>query len=136
MYFLCVFTLFLAYFGQPDNQMGWATSMLFASINPISIPNPWHFCKIILRSCGAGKWHFFGFGLLGFSKKNCCFFPMKISLAFIWGIIYSCTIDGFFRILEKTSSELICIRLYIFFEIFRPKLDALEWYLNDEFYFK
>jgi hypothetical protein len=35
------------------------------------------------------------------------FSPMKISLAFIWGIIYFWTMDGFFRILEKTSSELI-----------------------------
>ena len=26
--------------------------------------------------------------------------------------IFFCTIDGFFRILEKTSSELICTRLY------------------------
>ena len=32
---------------------------------------------------------------------------------FIWGIIYFCTINGFFRILEKTSSELICTRLYV-----------------------
>ena len=47
--------------------------------------------------------------------KKCifCFFPMKTSLPFIWGIIFFCTMDGFFRILENTSSELICTRLYI-----------------------
>ena len=54
------------------------------------------------------------FLVIGFFKKNICFcfFPMKISLAFIWGFLYFCTMDGFFRILEKTSSELICTRLY------------------------
>ena len=31
------------------------------------------------------------------------------------GIIYFCTVDGFFRKLEKTSSELICTRLYFRF---------------------
>ena len=45
-----------------------------------------------------------------FSKKNKknCFNSMKRPKAFIWGIIYFCTMDGFFRILEKTSSDLIC----------------------------
>ena len=38
---------------------------------------------------------------------------MKITLAFIWGIVHFCTIDGFFRILKKTSSKLICTRLYL-----------------------
>ena len=63
----------------------------------------------------AGKWFFFDFWLhiRFFKKKNCCFFPMKISLAFIWGIIYFCTMDGFFRILENTSSELICTWPYV-----------------------
>ena len=37
----------------------------------------------------------------------CCFFLMKTTLAFIRGIIFFCNMDGFFRILEKTSSELI-----------------------------
>ena len=60
---------------------------------------------------------FFGFGFLflGFSKKKCfCFFQMKISVPFIWGIIYFYTTDGFPRTLEKTWSELICTRLYFF----------------------
>ena len=38
---------------------------------------------------------------------------MEISLAFIWDVIYFCTMEGFFRILEKTSSKLICTQLYI-----------------------
>ena len=49
-----------------------------------------------------------------FQEKNfakICFISMKTSSPFIWGIIYFCTMDGFFRILEKTSSELICTRL-------------------------
>ena len=46
---------------------------------------------------GAGKWVFFWVGHFIASS----------------GIIYSCTMDGFFRILEKTSSELICTWLYV-----------------------
>ena len=42
-----------------------------------------------------------------------CFISMKTSSPFIWGIIYFCNMDGFFRIMEKTSSELICTRLYL-----------------------
>ena len=45
-------------------------------------------------------------------KKNCCIL-LKRPKAFIRGIIFFCTMDGFFRILEKTSSELICTRLYV-----------------------
>ena len=51
----------------------------------------------------------FCFLLLGFSKKK---IPIKISMAFMWGIIYIFLHYGFFRIWEKTSSELICTRLY------------------------
>ena len=50
-----------------------------------------------------------------FQKKCFCFFQMKISVPFIWGIIYFYTTDGFPRILEKTWSELICTRLYFFY---------------------
>ena len=52
---------------------------------------------------------FLVFGLWFFFK---CFSPIKINLAFIWGIVYFCTMDGFLRILEKTSSQLICTQLY------------------------
>ena len=36
---------------------------------------------------------------------------MKTSSPFIWGIIFFCTMDDFFRMLEKRLSELICTRL-------------------------
>ena len=49
----------------------------------------------------------FGFGLFQKQKQKICFFPMKIIVAFVWVIIYFCTMDGFFRILEKTSSEVL-----------------------------
>ena len=43
------------------------------------------------------------------------FFPslLKTSSPCIWGIIYFCNTNGFFRILEKTSSELIFTQLYV-----------------------
>ena len=44
------------------------------------------------------------------------FFSMKITLALIWGILYFCTMDRFFRILKKGLSELICTRLYYYVE--------------------
>ena len=47
------------------------------------------------------------------TKQKNCFISMKTSRPFIWGIIYFCNMDGFFRILEKTSSKLICTRLYL-----------------------
>ena len=58
---------------------------------------------------------FFLGGHFDFFSKNVffCFILLKRPKAFIWGIIFFCTMDGFFRILEKTSSELICTRLYI-----------------------
>ena len=40
-----------------------------------------------------------------FISKKKCFKSMKTSSPFIRGIIYFCTMDGFRRILEKTSSE-------------------------------
>ena len=46
-------------------------------------------------------------------KKKFLFFSMKINMAFTWGSIYFCTMDGFFRILKKALSELICTQLYI-----------------------
>ena len=66
------------------------------------------------------------------SRPFFCFISMKTSSPFIWGIIYFCTMDGFFRILEKTSSELICTRLYIQFWsaqiiIFVPEIKVLPF---------
>ena len=56
----------------------------------------------------------FGFWLLGCSKKFFFGFSVwKKPRSFIWGSIYSCTMDGFFTIFKKAVSELICTRLYI-----------------------
>ena len=56
----------------------------------------------------------FGFWLLGWSKKKLFYFSVcKKPRRFIWGSIYSCTMDGFFRIFKKAVSELICTRLYL-----------------------
>ena len=56
----------------------------------------------------------FGFWLLGWSKKIFFGFSVcKKPRRFIWGSIYSCTMDGFFRIFKKAVSELICTRLYL-----------------------
>ena len=51
------------------------------------------------------KWLLFSFLVFGFSV-------WKKPRRFIWGSIYSCTMDGFFRIFKKAVSELICTRLY------------------------
>ena len=41
---------FWAYVGQPLNPIGWATSMIFISINPTNPrTNLWYFCQKILR---------------------------------------------------------------------------------------
>ena len=53
------------------------------------------------------KWLLFSFLVFGFSV-------WKKPRRFIWGSIYSCTMDGHFRIFKKAVSELICTRLYIF----------------------
>ena len=59
---------FWAYVGQPQNHIGWATSMPFASINPTNPRTyPWNFHKKILRIGRVEKLSFF------------CFIPMKIS---------------------------------------------------------
>jgi hypothetical protein len=102
---------FWAYVRQPHDHIGWATPMPFASINSTNPrTNPWNFHEKTLRIGGAGKWGFFESAILNFF----CFISMKTSSPCIWGIIYFYTMDGFFRILEKTSSELICSRLYIY----------------------
>ena len=60
----------------------------------------WEFEELILKIGRAGKWHFFGFCVIGFFEKKILFLflPIKISLAFLWGIIY-------FSALWMVSSE-------------------------------
>ena len=61
----------------------------------------------------------FGFWLLGWSKKFFFGFSVcKKPRRFIWGSIYSCSMDGFFRIFKKAVSELICTRLYFISEFY------------------
>ena len=52
---------------------------------------------------------------------------MKRVKAFIWGIIHFCTKDGFFRILEKTSFQLICTQLYLtYYQVITLPLKAVQ----------
>ena len=90
--------------------------MPFASIN--SMTNLWNFHEKTLRIGWAGKWDFFESArlIIFFFSKN-LFFLLHLNentSPFLWGIIYFCTMDSFFRILENTSSELVCPRLYIY----------------------
>ena len=67
----------------------------------------------------------FGIWLLGCSKKNFFSFSVwKKPRWFIWGSIYSWTMDGFFRIFKKAVSELICTRLYILLFTGNLEMDA------------
>ena len=108
---LLFFACFWAHVRQPHDHISWATPMPFPSINSINPKtNPWNFHEKILRIGGAGKWPFLGGHFDFFFKKKKlkknCIISMKTSSPFISGIIYFCNMDGFFRILEKTSSEL------------------------------
>ena len=68
-----------------------------------------------MRLGGAGKWGFFELAILNFfffeffSKKvkNFCFISKKTNCLFKVGIIFFCTMNGFFRILEKGSNNLL-----------------------------
>ena len=103
---------FGAYVGQPDSHIVWATVMPFTSIYPIyPRTNLWNFHEKIMRIGRAGKIHFFSFtGLF----KNIFFIfsqlKSKSLRLFIWGSVYFCTLDGFFRILKKALSELCMYR--------------------------
>ena len=59
---------------------------------------------------------FFWGGHFEFSKSAILnFFLLHLcekSSPFIWGIIFFCTMNGFFRILKKTSFQFFCTRLY------------------------
>ena len=72
--------------------------------------NPRNFQEKILRIGEARKMtclvFVFSFLVIGLFKIQ------KTPRRFIWGSVYFCTVDGFFRILKKAVSELICIRLY------------------------
>ena len=113
------FACFWAHVGQPHNHIGWATSMPFASINPTHLrTNLKIFMKKYWELAKPWKWllfsfWFFGFWLLGCSNFFFFFSQWKTPRRFIWGSVYFCTMDGFFKILKKAVSELICTRLYL-----------------------
>ena len=107
---ICVFVFlgcFWAYVGQPHNHTNasWSLPMPFASINYTKPrTNPWTFHEKILRIDTAGKWGFFEtaiFFCLSQWKKQ----PIYMRYHFF------CTMDGFYRILEKKLSKLSCTRL-------------------------
>ena len=87
-------------------------SLIFVGLGGVSALQMWDrnsrktlvYSHVHISLDRAGKLRFFGFWLL--------VFPMKISVAFLLCRIFFCTMDPFFRIFEKTLSELICTRLY------------------------
>ena len=68
-----------------SNWWNWWIAQLLVAVEKLFLSRPF--------------WYFF------------CFISMKTSSPFIWGIIHFCNMDGFFWILEKISSKLICTPL-------------------------
>ena len=105
----CVFTLFRAYIGQPDDHV--VTSMFFTSVynyysskdHSLELSRKKNWELLMLEN-------YIFFGYLVFQKKILNENHVGIHMR---GIFYFCTIEGFFRILKKTSSELICTPLYM-----------------------
>jgi hypothetical protein len=88
--------------------------MHFTSINSTKPrKNPWKFHEKILRIGGAGNWGFFESAILifFFAKKNLLLHLNENKQP----IHMRYHLSLHFRILEKTSSELICTRLYLSF---------------------
>ena len=73
------------------------------------------------------KMSFFWVGHFEFffsKKKNCFIFFQWKNLGFHMRYhFFFCTLDGFFRILEKRLSELICTRLYIVYVLMKELLN-------------
>ena len=100
--------------------IGCATSITFASIYPTHPrTNPWNFCEKYWELMGQENDILFSFFVSGYwvfqKKKIFLIFPNEkspITMAFKRGSVYFCTMNGFFRILKKALSELICTRLY------------------------
>ena len=70
----CILPCFRPYVGLPDNHIGWAISMPFASIYP-SYPrtNPWKFGDKALRICSFENLSFFWVGhFVFFFSANIC----------------------------------------------------------------
>ena len=113
MHFLRVFELTLASLPAiwvEQNQCPSHQSILITQgpINEIFMKKYWELTK-------PWKWFLFSFLVFGYwVVQNIFFFGFSVwkkPRRFIWGSIYSCTMDGFFRIFKKAVSELICTRL-------------------------
>ena len=80
------FGCFRPYVGQPDDHIGWAKTMPFASINPTNPrTNPWNFGGNCSAFGDVEKLSFFESAILNFFFKKkifFCFIPMKISHKF------------------------------------------------------
>ena len=75
--------------GQPDNHIGWASSMPFASINPTNPrTNPWNFGGNCSAFGGGWKTQFFWVGHfeIFFAKKKFFFASFPSKLVNIYGI--------------------------------------------------
>jgi hypothetical protein len=81
----CVLGCFWAYVGQPHDQIDWATSMPFPSINSTNPrTNLWNFREIFLRIGDFEKLSFFESAILNF------FFKKKIKFAsFPWKSVHN-----------------------------------------------
>ena len=115
MHFLPVFELTLASLTAiwvEQNQCPLHQSILLTQgpIYEIFMKKYWELTK-------PWKWLLFSFLVFGFWLLGCSkifffgFSVWKKPRSFIWGSIYSCTMDGFFTIFKKAVSELICTRL-------------------------
>ena len=82
-----------------------------------------------MRFFWGGHFEFSESAILNFFLPHLC----EKSSPFIWGIIFFCTMNGLFRILEKRLSELICTRLYVFNFKF---ITCFRVIFNTFFYFK
>jgi hypothetical protein len=72
--FFVFFACFRHYVRQPDNHIGWATSMPFTSIYSIDLrTNTWNFCDKTLRIGGFEKLSFFESAILDFFFKKIFF---------------------------------------------------------------
>ena len=114
-----LFACFRPYIGQPDNHIGWATSLPLASIYYIDPrTNPWNFCEKILRIGGVEQLFLFFFEstilIFFFQKKSFCFTPHENQLGFHMSYCLFLQHKWFVQNLEETSFQLICTRLYLF----------------------
>ena len=108
--FFCVFRLFLSLCRTASRPYR-LSHIIVLRINQFYKPKDqsMKFSWKYMENWWSWKMSFFWVGHFEFF----CFILMKTSSPFIWGIIYFYNMDGSFRILEKTSSELICTRLYL-----------------------